>query len=166
LFAGRKLARAALAIAGFVVGAIVGGAVTLFIMPLLVPVGALVGGVIFALLFFALFRVAAAVFGALGGYAAGSALAGAFGIGPVWLFGALGAIVGGVLGLVLREAMLIVGSGLVGAWLVVRGGDAALGNDVTTDLSTFAFDNIRLLILAALAIVGMLVQFKAMREEG
>lgn len=163
LFAGRKLAKATLAIVGFVFGAIVGAGVGLaFAGPVGALVGLIVGGIVGAILVFLTFAFAAVILGAIAGFLVGDAVASAFSLPWPIAWGIVGAIVGAGLGAFARDALLIVASALIGADILVNA--AVLLADGRWDW--LARGDVQLITLLVVAFLGMVVQFRAMKKDG
>lgn len=163
LFFGRRLAKATLAIVGFLFGAVVGATVGLAIAgPVGAMAGLVVGGIVGAVLVFLTFAFAAVVLGAIGGFVLGDALAAAFALPWPLAWGIVGAVVGAGLGAFARDALLVVATALIGA-------EAVMGSSVL--LADGRFDglergDVQLIALLVLAFLGMVVQFRSLKRDG
>lgn len=165
LFFGRKLAKATLAIVGFLFGAIVGAGVGLaFAGPVGALAGLVIGGIVGAILVFLTFAFAAIVLGAIGGFVLGQAIASAFTVASPWplVWGVVGAVVGGGLGAFARDALLVVATSLIGAQVLV-GASVILADGRVDWLDR---PEIQLFALLAIALLGMVVQFRALKKSG
>lgn len=163
LFFGRKLAKATLAIVGFLFGAVVGAGVGLAIAgPVGLLVGLLIGGIVGAILVFLTFAFAAVVLGAIGGFVLGGAVAAAFALPGALAWSILGAVVGAGVGAFARDALLVVGSSLIGADEVVGATTVLVGDRV----DWLPRGDVQLVTLLVVAFLGMVVQFRAMKKDG
>jgi hypothetical protein len=154
LLAGRRLFWLFVGAAGFLAGFLLAGRLLADASPVVVLIVALLGGVIGAVLAALLQRVAIFVAGLIAGGALVLAVMQGVGVeaGAALIVGVvIGAVLGGVLALILFDPALIILSALTGATLVAE----------SLPLAEWW----QIIILAGLAVVGIVVQAATFRRE-
>jgi hypothetical protein len=132
-FAGYRLFRVVLGIYGFILGAMLASSVVGVTNTMGMIVAALVGGIIGALILVFAYFVGIALVGAgLGALIAHLAWAEINRADPPALIVVGAAIVGAVVAMVLQRYVIIVGTAFGGAWTLIVGGMAALGDRAAT----------------------------------
>lgn len=152
--AGHRLADTVAGLFGFLSGAVLGfGLGMIFGGPIAGIVVAIVLGIVFAILAAFALRLLAALL------AGGVAWLVAVGFGLATPWAVLAAIVAGAVGLMAHRVVLIVATALLGAVAVSSGVRFLLPNAGITDA-------IEMLVALAIAVVGALAQWRALRASG
>lgn len=127
-FYGYKWFRTVLAIAGFVLGAMMASSIVGTGDRTWMLGAAVVGGLVGAAVLFAAYFVGVALFGAGLGVLAANLVFSATGGEPHYLLVVFAAIAGAVASMYLQRYVIIVGTGFGGAWTLIVGVMAVLGN--------------------------------------
>ncbi|UCG43497.1 MAG: DUF4203 domain-containing protein [candidate division WOR-3 bacterium] len=176
-FFGYRVLRAALGIAGFIVGAVLAASGVALIpssTQVWVLVAALVGGIVGAVLAALLYKVGVFLLGAAAGALVAGLVVTALGLAASWWVLGIGAVAGGILGLVLQKRIVSILTAFVGAWGVVGGTFHLLGwysiraglRDPAALKTTGAYFYLMLVMWLGLGILGMLVQLGTARRRG
>ncbi len=120
-FFGYRIFRLVLSIIGFIIGASIGLALTAESAQLTQILVALVGGLIGAVLMNALYFLGVVIAGALLGALAVNLLLAALGVEPNAVFLVIGAVIGGVVALVLNKLTIILSTAFSGAAGIIYG---------------------------------------------
>lgn len=165
--------RLLLGIWGFFMGGALGLSLVSDSAPVVVLAAGLIGAVLGALLIYLLFRVGVLLIGALLGYALTAALLAALGVNEnILLLALVGAVIFGVLALVMNRAFIIVLTAFSGASALITGASLLLDAErITTAFieRRFApvFEDTPLivgLIWLLLAVAGIVVQYRSLNS--
>lgn len=177
-FAGYRVFRVVLGIYGFILGALAASAAMGAEHTLWMLLAALVGGVIGALILIAAYFVGVALLGAGVGALVASLIWGAVGREPHALIVILFAIAGALVALALQRYVIIVATSFGGAWTMVVGGLALMGDHRAVDVAArpnvwFAYpmnpapgQHWFLVVWLGLGVVGALVQLGYTARRG
>jgi hypothetical protein len=135
-FFGHRLFRIVLALTGFILGAMMASSVFGVTDTAPMTVSALVGGLIGAALLFAAYFVGVALFGAGVGAAAAHLFFAASDTAPHYLAVILLSVVGAAAAMYVQRYFIIVGTAFGGAWTLIVGVLALLGNQAARTAAT------------------------------
>ncbi len=127
-FAGYRLFRVVLGINGFILGALLTTSAMGTSSPWALAVAAIVGGLVGALLMIAAYFVGVAIVGAGVGAMAVHLAWTPFHVEPPWYAVIIAAVLGALGALAITRYMIIVGTAFGGAWMMIVGGLALMGN--------------------------------------
>lgn len=173
-FFGYVYFRLLLGVWGFFMGGALGISLASDAAPVVVLAAGLIGAVLGALLIYLLFRVGLLIIGALLGYALTAALLAALGINENILLLALGgALIFGILALVLNRVFIIVLTAFSGASAIITGVSLLLDAErITTAFAERRFDPVFAdtpLIVGVfwllLAVAGIFIQYRSLDDE-
>jgi hypothetical protein len=135
-FFGHRLFRVVLALTGFILGAMMASSVFGVTDTAPMTVAALVGGLIGAALLFAAYFVGVALFGAGLGAATAHVFFAASDTAPHYLGVIILAVIGAALAMYVQRYVIIVGTAFGGAWTLIVGVMALLGNEAARTAAT------------------------------
>jgi hypothetical protein len=175
-FFGYRVLRTALGIVGFAAGAVLAASGVAMIpssTQVWVLIAALVGGIVGAVLSALLYQVGVFLLGAAAGALVAGLVVTALGLAATWWMLGIGAIAGGILGLVLQKRIVSILTAFIGAWGVVAGTFHLLGwysirvglRDPAALKTTGAYFYLMLVMWLGLGILGALVQLGMARRR-
>ncbi len=175
-FFGYRVLRTALGVVGFAVGAVLAASGVAMIpssTQVWVLIAALAGGIVGAVLASLLYQLGVFLLGAAAGALVASLVVTALGLAATWWMLGIGAVAGGILGLVLQKRIVSILTAFIGAWGVVAGTFHLLGwysiraglRNPAALKTTGAYFYLMLVMWLGLGILGALVQLGMARRR-
>jgi hypothetical protein len=173
-FFGYVYFRLLLGIWGFFMGGALGLSLASDGSPVVVLAAGIIGAVLGALLIYLLFRVGVLIVGALLGYELTAALLAALGVNEnILLLALAGAVIFGILALVMNRVFIVVLTAFSGASAIITGASLLLDAErITTAFAERRFDPVFAdtpllvgLIWLLLAVAGIVIQYRSLGAE-